>query len=138
MIIKYKLFAAVISLMLISPVQASPRETIMEILTSEAKANNGDFSGFSALAGRELFLGVFGTGKPDTPSCTTCHGSSPVGMGETRAGKAIDPIAVSATPDRFTDQEKVDKWFRRNCNSVLGRECSAQEKGDFLTFMINE
>ena len=38
-------------------------------------------------------------------------------------------------PARFTDPEKVAKWFLRNCTSVLGRECTAIEKGDFLTFM---
>jgi hypothetical protein len=47
-------------------------------------------------------------------------------------------MAVSTTPDRYTDAAKVAKWFRRNCKSVLGRECTAQEKGDFLAFMISQ
>jgi len=29
----------------------------------------------------------------------------------------------------------VAKWFRRNCKTVLGRECTAQEKGDILTYL---
>ena len=59
-------------------------------------------------------------------------------MGVTRAGKPIEPMAVSKTPNRYTDHRKVAKWFRRNCKSVLGRQCSPREKGDFLTFMINQ
>jgi hypothetical protein len=47
-------------------------------------------------------------------------------------------MAVSKTPDRYTDPAKVEKWFQRNCQSVLGRECTAVEKGDFLTFMTSQ
>ena len=62
----------------------------------------------------------------------------PQNKGQTRAGKDIDPIALSATPRRFTDPAEVEKWFGRNCMSVLGRECSAAEKGDFITFMMGQ
>lgn len=27
-----------------------------------------------------------------------------------------------------------EKWFRRNCTEVVGRECSAAEKADFIVF----
>jgi hypothetical protein len=46
-------------------------------------------------------------------------------------------MAVSATPARYTDPAKVEKWFKRNCTEVIGRECSAQEKGDWLTYMTS-
>ena len=88
-----------------------------------------------AAAGQAFFLGTHAGGKPDTPSCTTCHTSDPRAMGKTRAGKPIDPMAKSVNPNRFTDPAKVEKWFRRNCNSVLGRECTANEKADFLAYM---
>ncbi len=44
-------------------------------------------------------------------------------------------MAVSRSPERFTDPDKVAKWFARNCDTVLGRPCTAREKGDFITFM---
>jgi hypothetical protein len=47
-------------------------------------------------------------------------------------------MAVSMTPDRFTDPEKVAKWFSRNCNGVLGRDCTAVEKGDFITYLSSK
>ncbi len=81
---------------------------------------------------------MYAQGKSETPACTVCHTASPLKMGETRAGKPIEPMAVSVTPDRYSDPKQMAKWFRRNCKSVLGRECTAQEKGDFLTFMIGQ
>ena len=95
-------------------------------------------SSFSADAGRALFLSQNTGGKPATPSCSTCHTNNPTNVGHTRVGKVIQPMAVSRTPDRFTDAAKVEKWFRRNCNSVLGRECTPEEKGNYITFMMSQ
>ncbi len=105
-------------------------------ILSDLKAQAG--GDFSAQRGQTLFQSKFTGGKEDTPSCTSCHGNSPQTIGQTRAGKPIDPMAVSRTADRYTDIEKVEKWFGRNCNSVLGRACTAQEKGDFITFMSQQ
>ncbi len=112
--------------------EAGPREDILAKFQAQAGAPANPANG------KKMFFNNYGTGKPDTPNCTTCHSETPQNGGMTRAGKPIDPIAVSATPDRFTDADKVDKWFRRNCNGVIGRECTAQEKVDFLTFMIGQ
>ncbi|MCF6301915.1 MAG: DUF1924 domain-containing protein [Devosiaceae bacterium] len=117
---------------------AGPRETILEALAAQASADSADFTEFTAERGEQLFQANIGTGKPETPSCTSCHSNSATNAGETRAGKLIEPMAVSVSPSRYMDPEKVEKWFRRNCNSVIGRECTALEKGDFLTFMINQ
>ncbi len=117
---------------------AGPREDVIAQLETLAKADDASFSGFDVKRGETLFFAKFTTGKPETPSCTSCHSTSPKNAGETRAGKAIDPMALSKTSDRYTDAKKVAKWFRRNCNSVLGRECTPLEKGDFLAFMISQ
>jgi len=117
---------------------ATPRDDILGQYAAAAKTSSPAFSGFSAKRGETLHLGKFTGGKPDTPSCTTCHGDSPRSTGRTPAGKAIDPVAVSASPARYTDPAKVEKWFRRNCNEVLGRECTALEKGDWLTYVISQ
>jgi hypothetical protein len=93
---------------------------------------------FSAARGKTLFTARHEGGKAETPSCTTCHTGSPLKTGTTRVGKPIAPMALSRSPERYSDLKKVKKWFRRNCRSVLGRECTVQEKGDFLTFMFNQ
>ncbi len=92
----------------------------------------------SADRGRVLFTTRHTGGKPDTPSCITCHTSNLRGRGETRAGKVIEPMALSANPTRFTDSAKVAKWFRRNCKTVLGRECVAAEKADVIAFLMSQ
>jgi len=112
------------------------RDAIMAAITAQAQAENPGFAGFSAERGKAFFLATHTGGKPETPSCTSCHGNSPFTVGQTRAGKVIEPLAPSKTPDRYTDPEKVAKWFYRNCRSVLGRECTAMEKGDYLSYMI--
>ena len=71
-------------------------------------------------------------------SCSSCHGTPPSSPGKhASTNKAIDPLAPSANPDAFTDTAKTDKWFRRNCNDVLGRECQPQEKADVLSYLIS-
>jgi cytochrome c peroxidase len=85
--------------------------------------------------GRALFLSTQTGGKPDTPSCTTCHGADVTRAGQTRTGKEIAPLAPSATPDRFTDSARVEKWLGRNCNSVIGRDCTPGEKADLLAWL---
>jgi cytochrome c peroxidase len=75
-------------------------------------------------------------GKSGTAqSCASCHTANPKQAGQTRVGKRIEPLAPSANPQRFTDAAQVEKWFRRNCTDVLARECSAQEKGDFIAWL---
>jgi len=70
-------------------------------------------------------------------SCASCHGVVPVRTGQHAAtGKPIAALAPASNPDRFTDRAKTEKWFRRNCNDVLGRECNAAEKADVLAWLL--
>lgn len=117
---------------------AAPRDQILAQHADTAKAASSSFSGFSEKRGEALHFGKFTGGKADTPSCTTCHGASPKSVGRTPAGKSIEPVAVSVSPARYSDPGKVEKWFRRNCTEVLGRECTPLEKGDWLTYMISQ
>ena len=114
------------------------RQAVLDRYATLARTTDPGFKAFDAAAGQAFFLARPGTGGADTPSCSTCHTTNPQARGETRAGKAIEPMAVSRSPDRFTDFDKVEKWFRRNCNSVLGRECTAAEKGDVITYLSSK
>lgn len=71
-------------------------------------------------------------------SCASCHGDVPTGTGKhASTGKAIRPLAPAFNAERFTDSAKAEKWFRRNCNDVVGRECSAAEKADVLSWLLS-
>ena len=70
-------------------------------------------------------------------SCSTCHGKVPVATGKhASTGKPIGALAPAANAERFTDAAKTEKWFRRNCNDVLGRECTPAEKADLLAWLL--
>ena len=114
------------------------QKTLIERYAALAKTKDPAFAGFSGDAGRAFFFAEQTGGSGEANSCTVCHSPDPRKVGQTRAGQAIDPIAVSANPKRLTDYATVEKWFRRNCDTVLGRECTVIEKGNFLTFMSGQ
>ena len=70
-------------------------------------------------------------------SCASCHESPP--NHDTKhivTGKLIQPLSPNSNAARFSDTAKVEKWFKRNCNDVLGRECNAQEKADVISWLM--
>ena len=70
-------------------------------------------------------------------SCSSCHDKVP--NHDTHhivTNKLITPLSPNFNAERFTNERKVEKWFRRNCNDVLGRECSAQEKADLISWLL--
>ncbi len=94
---------------------------------------------FSATAGKALWNKTFidsKTGKER--NCGSCHTTDLAKQGKhVRSGKIIKPMAPSVNAKRFTEVKKIKKWFVRNCKWTLGRECTAQEKGDFLAYLKN-
>ena len=98
--------------------------------------------GYTALAGapaqpsrgQQLFTARHGRDW----SCATCHGDTPTQTGRHAAtAKPIAPLAPAFDGARFTDAAKADKWFRRNCHDVLGRECTPGEKADVLAWLMS-
>jgi mono/diheme cytochrome c family protein len=92
-------------------------------------------SALSATRGAALYRTEHPGRNGQAVSCASCHTANPKQAGRSRVGKRIEPMATATNPDRFTDAAKVEKWFRRNCQDVLQRECSAQEKGDFIAWL---
>ena len=93
-------------------------------------------SGLSATRGAALYRTEHAGRDGQPVSCASCHTASPKQAGRTRVGKRIEPLAPSANPARFTRPASVAKWFQRNCNDVLKRACTAQEKGDVLAWLM--
>jgi cytochrome c peroxidase len=117
---------------LVLPLQvvANPAQDAYRIA---AKQESATFKDFSAQRGQ-----VFYNAKSGDMSCATCHTESPRAQGKHNStGKDILPLAPATNPERFTDAAKVEKWFKRNCNDVLKRACSAQEKGDFMAYVLS-
>ncbi|MDH4216499.1 MAG: DUF1924 domain-containing protein [Gallionella sp.] len=109
----------------------TPNETLAA-LHKEAAATPG-FKEFSVARGEQFFKAKHGKEW----SCASCHTDNPAAPGKhANTGKDIKPLAPSANAERFTDMAKVDKWFKRNCNDVLGRVCTPLEKGDVLSYLL--
>lgn len=115
------------------PAPAVTPAELRDTYALEARRESPAFTAFSADRGRQFFSATHGKDW----SCATCHTANPAAAGKHAAtGKAIQPLAPSANAARFTDAAKADKWFKRNCNDVAGRACTAQEKGDILAWLL--
>jgi hypothetical protein len=94
---------------------------------------------FNAEQGKKNWTKEAISGGGEMMSCTKCHGDDLTKDGKHyKTGKLIKPMAPSANAERFTDAKKIEKWFKRNCNDVWSRECTAQEKGDILKFLLSK
>lgn len=104
-----------------------------------------------AAAGKALYEAKHAGNKYATAAgvgssgCISCHGNPRSDTKHMKTGKMSGPMAVSAgwkDPKsgmaRYTDAKKVAKWFKRNCNGVLGRECTQAEKDNFLAYMASQ
>jgi hypothetical protein len=128
-----RIFLATLALAAAGTVQAATPASLQAVFADEARRESPAFTAFSAERGRQFFTATHGREW----SCATCHTANPAATGKhASTGKAIAPFAPSANPERFTDLAKAEKWFKRNCNDVAGRACTAQEKGDILAWLL--
>ena len=116
---------------------AAVAATTDDILRSYERSGAGSFD---PRAGQSAWVAKHPTGDGSAPrSCASCHGADLTRAGRhLRTGKPIEPLALSVNPSRLSDPPKVEKWLRRNCRWTLGRECTPQEKGDFVLFIRNQ
>lgn len=125
--------AAILSFTAAQAVTAATPQELLGNLERSARTADAAFGGFSAQRGEQFFKSTHGAEW----SCASCHTARPAGPGQhAKTGKAIAPLAPAANAQRFTDAAKVEKWFKRNCNDVVGRACTAREQGDVLAYLM--
>lgn len=92
---------------------------------------------FSAEAGERMWQEKHSYAEiPTERSCVSCHTNNLSDSGQhVKTHKVIKPMAPTVNAERLTDTKQIEKWFMRNCKWTLGRECSPQEKGDFLLYI---
>ena len=90
-----------------------------------------------ANSGEQMWSKIFSGKEPFSErSCSSCHSRDISQAGKhVRTGKAIEPMSPKVNAKRLSDSSKIEKWFRRNCKWTLGRECTPQEKADFLLYI---
>jgi hypothetical protein len=85
--------------------------------------------------GQRLFTTNFG--RDLGWSCSSCHGAVPTKEGKDQmTEKRIAPLAPAFNAERFTDRAKSENAFRLNCKDVIGRDCTAGEKADVLSWLL--
>ena len=118
-----------LSLVLLSSISVDVLSTPQELLKGyEAQSGMA-----SSTRGEQFFNAKHGKEW----SCASCHENPP--NHDTKhivTGKVIKSLSPNTNPERFIDQAKVEKWFKRNCNDVLAHECTAQEKADVLYWLM--
>ena len=108
-------------------------DALLEDYRSAAADRAPTYAGPSARRGEQLFHA-----RGTDWSCASCHTADPRQPGRhVVTGKPIKPLAPAANPARFTDRSRAEKWFKRNCNDTLGRECTAAEKADLLAYLLS-
>ncbi|MDI1284301.1 MAG: DUF1924 domain-containing protein [Reyranella sp.] len=139
MIRRLMLAVAVAALPLAVLATDARRDAILADYAAKSRAADPSAPAFSAQRGETLFRTKWTGGDPRTASCTACHTADPRVPGQNaKTGRPIEPVAVSVNPKRFTDPATVEKQFTRDCRSVLGRDCTPFEKGNYITFMAGQ
>lgn len=100
-----------------------------------AKALNPK-STLSAEAGRAFYTKKVVVGNKDL-SCAACHTDNPANAGKhNETGNPIKPMAPSVNPQRFSNVNKSAAAFSKHCRDLYGKDCSPQDKGDFITYLL--
>lgn len=129
-----KIFVAMLLAGSIGVACAETPTSLVSSYTAEAAATAPGFTP-SAQRGQAFFNKQWGVSQK-MPDCTACHGKNLKMDGKHAiTGKRIEPLSPTANAERFTSSKKVEKWFRRNCTEVVGRECTPAEKADFIQFV---
>jgi hypothetical protein len=116
---------------------ASPSE-LLQGYTAQAKKESPAFKEFSASAGEKFYRASVKHSSGRQISCASCHTDNPRNAGKhEKTSKEILPLAPSANKARFADSVNVEKWFKRNCQDVLESACTAQEKGNFIAYILS-
>ena len=115
---------------------ALANQAVVDKLFAKYTKNGG--SHFSATKGKQMWEKTHMV-KGEKMSCTKCHTANLTVKGEHyKTGKVIEPLAPSVNPKSFETVKHAKKWFKRNCKQVYKRKCTAQEKGDFLSYIVSQ
>ena len=129
----YALIALLLATSTSFSANAAPKADFDKLLQHYAQQGGKDFN---ADRGKAFWLKDQVSDSGDKMNCATCHGNDLKLPGKhNKSGKVIEPMASTVNAERYTDLEKVEKWFTRNCKQVLRRECTPQEKGDVLRYL---
>jgi len=91
----------------------------------------------NAEAGRAFFIKKH-TVNGKQVACTDCHGDNPAAIGKhSETKKKIASLSPAVNPKRFSNLKKTEETFDKHCNDILERNCTSQEKGDYIVYILS-
>lgn len=107
--------------------------------TNIAKSVNPEFKAPSIADGKTFFNRKFTMPNGKEVACASCHTPNPADNGKHLVtGKAIQPLSPHVNKHRFTDLDKVEDKFTEHCTDILGADCTAAEKANFVAFVMTQ
>lgn len=104
-----------------------------------AKMVNPDTGGADAVDGKNFYNRQFRMPNGTTAACASCHTTNPANVGKhIVTGKAIKPLSPYVNKDRFNDVDKVEDNFTKHCNDIVGTDCTANEKANYIAYLLTE
>lgn len=104
-----------------------------------AKNVNPDFAGPSAADGKFFFNRKIKGANGKETACASCHTQNPANEGKNIVtGKSIAPLSPAVNFKRFNDLDKVEDQFTQHCNDIIGSDCTAAEKANYITYLLTE
>jgi hypothetical protein len=108
-----------------------------------AKVVDPSYTGLSASAGKVFFNRQLMQFKGENPgkavACASCHTSNPADQGlHIVTKKPIKPLSPAINPKRFSSIKTVEIKFTKHCNEVVGSDCTLQEKGNYIAYLLTE
>ncbi|MDO9364885.1 MAG: DUF1924 domain-containing protein [Methylotenera sp.] len=135
------ILAALLGLATLSAQAASPI-TNAEALTKKyvgiAQTVNPEFVS-SVTEGKMFFNRKIKTANGKEMACASCHTTNPANTGKNIiTGKAIAPLSPAVNKKRFKDIDKVEEKFTEHCNEIIGADCTAAEKANYIIYLLTE
>ena len=138
-------------------VRADSPQDLLRAYAEQARSADAKFSDFSAERGRAFYYATHPQPDGTAYSCASCHHEDPrkeqfahhdqipcrachfpsqrYTQGHTIRRQLL-PLAPVVNDARFSDAARSDMWFAKNCEFVLGRDCTPLEKGDLITWLL--
>ena len=142
---KYILFALLSLSSVCVYADAVTAQKIADKYAAAAKAFDSNYVGLSAEEGKTFFNREVIQFKGDTKNpgkaiaCASCHTANPADTGKhIVTGKSIKPLSPAVNAKRFSSVKNVEKKFTEHCNEVVGSDCTPQEKGNYIAYLLTE
>lgn len=104
-----------------------------------AKTANPEYSSPSAVDGKFFFNRKIKLANGTEAACASCHTANPADEGKHMVtGKPIKPLSPMVNFKRFSDVEKVEEQFTLHCNDIIGSDCTAAEKANYIAYLLTE